>query len=209
MLTFIVTVAANWVRLRRLGVQRLVLACAVGLGAFLVVSKVPDVIAFWRRLPGVTQALPSPIPATLVTPIPATSLGTVEIPGNSNQGIQLRAQESGTYVFRYVSGSYSTYPTERIDEGMKTWLTAVVVFKGERAEWDGMNVKDDAAFLRVADTGRYWESAEKAENSAREMRAQARLDRGEVLTLIAVDKQAYYFDNPGQVVLELLFFPDE
>ncbi len=148
------------------------------------------------RVQPITPQVPQPV-----------SLGTIRIPGNSNQGIQIRIDQSGYYMFRYVSGAYSTYPLNQSPSGTKTWLTAVLIFKGPRALWEGESVKGDSSFARVADTA-YWSSAQEAENASRGMITRASLNKGDVLTLIAVDGQSYYSDNPGEVTLELLILGD-
>jgi len=132
------------------------------------------------------------------------SLGTIRIFGNSNQGVQIQIPRSGIYRFTYRSGAYSTYPIGRAPENTKTWLTAIMIFRGDRAVWDGTRIKHENAFLRLADTG-YWSSSEEAERSAQGHYLEASLNEGEVLTLIAVDHFDAYADNPGQVVVEWFF----
>ena len=128
-------------------------------------------------------------------------LGTIRVFGNSNRGVQIQIPQSGIYRFAYQSGAYSTYPVGRAPENTKTWLTAVLVFRGDRALWDGTRIKHESTLLRLADTG-YWASAEEAEKSAQGQYLEAQLDQGEVLTFIAVDHFDAYADNPGQVVIE-------
>ena len=129
------------------------------------------------------------------------SLGTLRIFGNSNQGLQVQIPQSGIYRFAYRSGAYSTYPVGYAPPETNTWLTAVLIFRGDRALWDGTRIEDESAFLRLADT-RYWASAEEAERSAQGQYVETQLTQGDVLTLIAVDHFNAYADNPGQVVVE-------
>jgi len=132
------------------------------------------------------------------------SLGTIRVFGNSNQGVQIQIPRSGIYRFTYRSGAYSTYPAGREPENTKTWLTSIVIFRGDRAIWDGTRIKHEDAFLLLADTG-YWSSSEEAERSAQGQYLEAPLSEGDVLTLIAVDHFDAYADNPGQVVIEWFF----
>lgn len=132
------------------------------------------------------------------------SLGTIRIFGNSNQGVQIWIPQSGIYRFAYRSGAYSTYPVDGAPANTNTWLTAIFVFRGDRALWDGRRIKDESLFLRLADT-KYWASAEEAEKSAQGQYVEAQLNQGDVLTLIAVDHFDAYADNPGQVVIEWFF----
>lgn len=151
------------------------------------------------QTPVVKLGLPT---ATTVPQGPSLqSLGTIRVFGNSNQGVQIQVPRSGVYRFAYQSGAYSTYPVGRAPEDTKTWLTAILVFRGDRAAWDGTRIKHESAFLRLADTG-YWSSSEEAERSAQGQYLEAPLTEGEILTLIGVDHFDAYADNPGQVVIE-------
>jgi hypothetical protein len=124
--------------------------------------------------------------------------------GNSKQGIQIQIPSSGIYRFVYRDGSYSTYPIGGAPSDTKTWLTAVFIFYGDKALWDGTRIKDEELFLRLADT-KYWASAEEVENSAEGQYVEAQLSEGDILTLIAVDHLNAYADNPGQVIVEWFF----
>jgi len=129
------------------------------------------------------------------------SLGTIRVFGNSNQGIQIQIPQSGIYRFAYQGGAYATYPIGGAPANTKTWLTAVFIYRGDRALWDGTRIKDESLFLRLADT-KYWASAEEAEQSAQGQQVEAQLSEGDLLTLIGVDHFDAYADNPGQVVVE-------
>jgi len=129
------------------------------------------------------------------------SLGTIRVFGNSNAGVQIQIPETGIYRFSYQSGAYATYATGNAPTNTKTWLTAVLVYRGNQALWDGRRIKDESSFLRVADM-KYWDSAESAEKAAQGQYTEAQLSQGDVLTLIAVDHFDAYADNPGQVILE-------
>lgn len=151
------------------------------------------------QTPVVDPRLPT---ATTVPQGPSLqSLGTIRVFGNSNQGVQIQIPGSGVYRFAYRSGAYSTYPIGRAPENTKTWLTAIIIFRGDRAVWDGTRIEHESAFLRLADTG-YWSSSEEAERSAQGQYLEAPLTEGEILTLIGVDHFDAYADNPGQVVVE-------
>jgi hypothetical protein len=132
------------------------------------------------------------------------SLGTIRVFGNSNAGVQIEIPETGIYRFSYRSGAYSTYAIGNSPEGAKTWLTAVFIYRGNQALWDGRRIKDESLFLRLADM-KYWDSAESAENAAKGQYVEAQLAKGDVLTLIAVDHFDAYADNPGQVIIEWFY----
>ncbi len=154
------------------------------------------------QTPVVKPGLPT---ATAVPQGPSLqSLGTIRVFGNSNQGVQIQAPRSGVYRFAYRSGAYSTYPVGRAPENTKTWLTTILIYRGDRAVWDGTRIKHESALLRLADTS-YWSSSEEAERSAQGQYLEVTLIEGEILTLIAVDYFDAYADNPGQVVIEWFF----
>lgn len=154
------------------------------------------------QTPAIRVGLPTPTTAPQGPSL--QSLGTIRVFGNSNQGVQIQVPRSGIYRFAYRSGSYSTYPAGRAPENTKTWLTAIIVFRGDRALWDGTRIKHESALLRLADTG-YWSSADEAERSAQGQYLETNLTEGEILTLIGVDHFDAYADNPGQVVIEWFF----
>jgi hypothetical protein len=129
------------------------------------------------------------------------SLGTIRIFGNSNSGVQIRIPESGIYRFAYRDGAYATYAVGNEPPNMNTWLTAVFIFRGDQALWDGRRIKDESLLLRLADM-KYRASAEEAEKAAQGQYVEAQLNQGDVLTLIAADYFDAYADNPGQVVVE-------
>lgn len=128
-------------------------------------------------------------------------LGTIRVFGNSNAGVQIQIPETGIYRFAYRSGAYSTYAIGNAPPDIKTWLTAVFIYRGPQALWDGRRIRDESLFLRLADM-KYWASAEEAENAAQGQYVEAQLTQGDVLTLIAVDHFDAYADNPGYVVVE-------
>jgi hypothetical protein len=153
-----------------------------------------------------TPIIPPQVPTSTSAPQGphVESLGTLRIFGNSNQGIQIEIPKSGIYRFAYESGAYAIYPIGGAPENTKTWLTAIHIYRGDRALWDGRRIKDESLFLRLADT-KYWASAEEAEQSAQGQYVEAQLNQGDVFTLIAVDHFDAYADNPGQVVIEWFF----
>jgi len=132
------------------------------------------------------------------------SLGIIRVFGNSNRGVQIQIPRSGIYRFTYRSGSYSTYAVGRAPENVKTWLTAVFIYKGDRALWKGNIIDDTNLFLRLADMS-YFTTSDEAEKAAQGQYVEAQLNQGDVITLIAVDGRDAYADNPGQVLIEWFF----
>ena len=159
-----------------------------------------DIPTSQPQTPGVMAALPTTEPqGPSLEP-----LGTIRVFGNSNQGVQVQAPKSGIYRFVYSGGAYSTYAINSAPAGEKTWLTAILVFLGDRALWDGNRIKDEDIALRLADT-KYWSTQEEAESSAQGQYVETQLNEGDKLTFIGVDGQSYYADNPGQVLVEWFF----
>ena len=129
------------------------------------------------------------------------SLGTIIVFGNSNAGVQLQIPQSGIYRFAYRSGAYATYAVGNEPAGLKTWLTAVFIYKGDRALWNGTTIDDTNLLLRLADM-KYFSSSDEAEKAAQGQYLEVPLNQGDVLTLIAVDALDAYPDNPGKVFVE-------
>lgn len=142
------------------------------------------------------------IPEILPTPLPVT-IGTITVPGNSNLGIKFTVPQSGRYIFKYISGSYSTYPIDHAPVGVKTWLTAIRIFKNRDVEWKGEAISD-LSDARAAEYG-YSDTAAEAEAKASGNITTLSLQKDDYIILVAVDGQPYYSDNPGEVVFEVQY----
>lgn len=148
---------------------------------------------------------PSP---TVRSPI---SLGRFSVLSNTNQGTQYEIEQTGLYIFHYVGGSYSTYPENEQPAGIDTWLTVIRVYQGEFPIWKNNNPEalSDQTFFRIAETRSYWPSAETAQTRAQTAQdVRVNLNQGDILTFVAVDEQSWYFDNPGEVTIEIMFVPE-
>ncbi|MDQ5826041.1 MAG: hypothetical protein M3441_17740 [Chloroflexota bacterium] len=137
------------------------------------------------------------------TPNEPVLLKRIHVPGNSSRGTEYNVERSGRYLFRYVSGAYSTNAPDVKD----TWLTAVLIFKNNGVEWDGERIRDEVA-LKFADH-QYHPSQEEAQNAA-ETNVESDIlevdySSGDRLTFVAVDSHSYYTDNPGEVLVEIYF----
>ena len=147
----------------------------------------------------------------VITPMPtATSIGTISVPGNSNQGTLFTASRTGRYVFKYVSGAYSTYPLNRTPpEGVLTWLADIRGFLNRPVEWNGRAISENTDF-RIVSLG-YSTTADEAQAKATKysVPVSISLAQGDRLLLVAVDHKEAYNDNPGEVVLEVLFAPTQ
>jgi hypothetical protein len=129
------------------------------------------------------------------------SLGTIIVFGNSNAGVQIEIPQSGIYRFAYRSGAYATYAVGNEPAGVQTWLTAVFIYEGDRATWNGTTIDDTNLLIRLADM-KYFSSSDEAEKAAQGQYLEVPLNQGDVLTLIAVDALDAYTDNPGKVFVE-------
>jgi hypothetical protein len=129
------------------------------------------------------------------------SLGSIIVFGNSNAGVQTQIPQSGIYRFAYRGGSYSSYVSGNEPAGLKPWLTAVFIYRGDRALWNGNIIDTQNRFLSLADMKGFSNSAD-AEKAAEGEYIEAQLNQGDVLTLIAVDGLDAYADNPGKVFIE-------
>lgn len=147
------------------------------------------------------------VPVIPPTPAPV-SIGTVTVLGNSSEGTRFNVTQTGTYTFRYISGSYSTYPSNKTPPaGVKTWLTAIRVFKNRPIAWNGDAISEQSDY-RIADYG-YFSSASEAESAAQGHSLTVSLLNGDYLILVGVDGKQYYSDNLGEIVLEVLYTPSQ
>lgn len=144
------------------------------------------------------------VPRFTATRVTEVYVGKVRIPSMSNAGAQVRVRRSGRYTFRYVSGAYSTY--QRSPASTATWSTTVFAFLSGDPKWEGKRqlLRTESALLQVG-SGARWGSPEEAERAGRGASARADLNAGDLLTFVVVDQQSRYFDNRGEVVLEILF----
>jgi len=153
----------------------------------------------------VTPEIETPsVPVILPTPTPVL-IGRLSLPGNTREGIKFSASQSGTYIFKYVSGAYSTYPEGSIPSGLKTWLTAYRVFLNRSPEWNGIAISDYPDFS-FADYN-FQSSASDAENKAQGFSLSVHLLKGDYLIFVPVDEKPYYGDNPGEVLVDVYFTP--
>jgi|GEM_PF-4762972 outer membrane murein-binding lipoprotein Lpp len=157
---------------------------------------------------GSTAQISTPaVPVIPPTPAPV-SIGTITVPGNSSEGIRFNVTQTGTYIFKYVSGSYSTYPANKTPPaGVMTWLTAVRVFKNRPVAWNGDAISEQNDY-RIVDYA-YFPNASEAEAAAQGHSLTVSLLNGDYLILVGVDGKQYYSDNPGEVVLEVLYTPSQ
>jgi len=145
------------------------------------------------------------MPEIVPTPIPST-IGTIVVPGSSNLGVKFASTASGFYTFRYVSGSYSTYPAGNTPSDIKSWLTAIRIFKNRDVEWNGIAISDFPD-VNLSDFNFNFTAAE-AEAKAKGSSTTIQLQEGDYLILVGVDGKPDYSDNPGEVVLEVLYVPE-
>ncbi|MBI3175128.1 MAG: hypothetical protein HYZ25_15485 [Chloroflexi bacterium] len=153
----------------------------------------------------ITQISTPEIPTIAPTPTPV-SIGQISVPGNSSEGIRFTATQAGTYSFKYISGSYSTYPeNKKPPVGTLTWLTSIRVFKNRPIAWNGIAISDDPDYS-VVDFS-YYSSPSEVENLAKGSVLTVSLLQGDYLIFVAVDELPHYSDNPGAVVFEVLYTP--
>lgn len=157
---------------------------------------------------GSTAQISTPeIPVILPTPAPV-SIGNISVQGNSSEGTKFTATQAGIYTFKYISGAYSTYPASKTPPaGTLTWLTAVRVFKNRPVEWNGIAISNSSDY-RAVDYA-YYATASEVENIAKGSILMVSLLQGDYLVFAAVDELPYYSDNPGEVVFEVLYTPNQ
>lgn len=157
---------------------------------------------------GSTAQISTPsIPVIPPTPAPV-SIGTISIPGNSSEGTRFNVTQTGIYTFKYIRGSYSTYSVfQQPPTGTLTWLTAVRVFKNRPIAWNGNAISEQNDY-RIVDFA-YFATADEAEAAAKGHSLTVSLLNGDYLIMVAVDGLPYYSDNPGEVILEVFYTPNQ
>jgi hypothetical protein len=153
---------------------------------------------------GPTAQISTPeVPVILPTSAPV-SIGSISVVGNSSVGTKFTADQAGVYIFKYVSGSYSTYPESKTPPaGTLTWLTAIRMFKNRPIEWNGEAISEQNDY-RIVDFG-FFSSAAESEEKANGGSLTVTLLKGDYLLLAPVDEQSHYSDNPGEVIFDVLY----
>jgi hypothetical protein len=178
-------------------------ASTFGVYSLLIGMHGPDGVATaepaWSP-PGETA---SPADSPDVISPAAGQVATLAVRGDSQGGVQISFSKTGTYRFTYVKGAYAVWPSGKAPPGVRPWLTSVIIFKGSRAPFRDHELNQSDAILRIEDNG-YSATEGEAETKAGDPDAVfADLQAGEIVTLIGVDDHFAYFDNPGEVIIEL------
>jgi hypothetical protein len=89
-----------------------------------------------------------------------------------------------------------------------TWLTAVRVFKNRPILWDSESMNGETDY-RIADFGYFATDTEAEVTAEKALPLTISLLAGDYLILVAVDNLSDYFDNPGEVILEVFYTPPQ
>jgi hypothetical protein len=139
-------------------------------------------------------------PAEIASTATPASFGTITILGNSADGNLFTANQSGSYIIKYVDGAYSTFPIS----SQKLWQTSVRIYKNRPVAWNQNAIGEfDYNFLAFGEV----DSKEQALSNAKGSSIIINLSQNDYIYLIAVDTKNSYADNPGEVILEILFIP--
>ena len=137
----------------------------------------------------------------------ALLVATEVVPRNSSRGVHFAVAATGTYEFRYISGSYSTYASRRSPAGSGTWIASVCVFEGSPV-WHGNILSTSDAMLVLGWGGKYFMNQTDAANAAAGQAFDSELIVGSQVTLVTVDAQDAYADNSGSdVTIEIWLLP--
>lgn len=156
--------------------------------------------------PVVTPDLSPPTPTSTPRPTASTRIDPVariSVPGRSARGIQFTAEKGGTYRFAYAGGAYSVYAPGTEPKGFRPWLTAVCVFDGDQAPFDGEVLRKGQALLRIADNAYAGSQQDAIDLATGSSWFETDLADDQTVTLIGVDHRYSYGDNPGTVEIQI------
>jgi hypothetical protein len=148
------------------------------------------------------------IPIIRPTSVPVL-IGTISVPGNLSDGTKFISTHAGVYSFKYLRGSYSPHSHyQEPPSGVLTWLTAVRVFKNRPIVWNEESMTGETDY-RIADFGYFATDIEAEATAENALPLTIPLLAGDYLILVAVDNLSDYFDNPGEVILEVFYTPPQ
>ena len=149
-----------------------------------------------------TESTPQVVQPQIIPTSTPVSIGTISVQGNLGTGTPFIANKSGLYIFKYVSGAYSTHSEDNVPVGLKTWQTSTRIYVNRPVSWNQNNIGDpDYHFISFGE----FSSKDEAVASAIGSELMISLLQDESIVLVAVDTKADYLDNPGEVVLEVLY----
>ena len=143
-----------------------------------------------------------PIKPPLVTPTPQF-ITRLTIPSDTNLGITYDIQQTGTYTFQYRDSVFSAWPSG--DSDSPRWLTRAICFRGPEIEWMGESINKEAG-LFVIGIGNF-SSPQMAIDRTSGAKAKVKLYAGEQLTCVVEDGFSDYFDNSGEIILDVFLSP--
>ncbi len=151
-------------------------------------------------------------PTTNNVPSEPTLIETITVIANDNQGTPFTAPQDGNYTFDYNNGAYCVYPNPA-SAPEPSCLTAVWIFADGANFWqaDGRSLNHNTRLAFIAgfsncDSGRsgYCNTTSEAEQIASGMpNVSVNLSAGDTLHFITVDHFEAYWDNPGEVDIDV------
>jgi hypothetical protein len=168
----------------------------VGLAAALVIG-----IFGIRSLTSNDRSAQHPLaePPSVSVPVHFELCPTLSFQENAVGGVQYRIERTGTYKFEYLDGTFSAWPG---DQG--PWETTIVAFRGSSPIRDGSALSRGQQLFALGDLGKIGskeEALSRAKNSPTSY--QVALNAGDIVTLVAVDDDWAYNDNPGSVTVRV------
>jgi len=158
------------------------------IGVFGIVIVLGAAILGLSLISGTIPACPNLLHVTVEHP--STNL---TIPVNSESGITYTIQQSGTYTFQYVEGTYTTQDTSPSFTGAGGYRTDILVFRGLGPIWNGSDLDRSQALefnQGPLDDLKAAIDAAKAKPGRAEY-----LKENDVITIIVPDKKGQYRDN--------------
>jgi outer membrane protein assembly factor BamD (BamD/ComL family) len=128
----------------------------------------------------------------------------IEIPSNTNLGIQYQIPNTGFYKFRYIDSAYSAYDFN--SSFLYIWNTKVHCYRGKSPFWSNGGLSEASLLFTI---GSYeYSTRDSAIKATRGADERVYLIKDEWITFIVADGQNDYSDNSGEIILDVYYLSE-
>ena len=128
---------------------------------------------------------------------------SIEIPANASYGFRYLIPYTGYYTFRYVDSAYTTYDTNNLSTNTSPWNTMVFCYSGKSPQWGNGGLDETGLLFKLGSYG--FNDKDTVIASTRGSQKKVHLVAGEWITCVVGDGQTDYFDNSGEIILDLYY----